>query len=79
MMIAQCVDMIPGEFIHTFGDVHIYSNQMDGVMEQINRTPLKLPTMWINPKVKDIFNFTITDFELKDYYHLDTIKYPVAI
>ena len=78
MMVAQCVDMVPGEFIHTLGDAHIYSDQMDGVREQISRIPLIPPTMWINPEVKDIFSFKLEDFELKNYWHLEPIKYPVA-
>lgn len=79
MMIAQCVDMIPGEFIHTFGDVHIYFNQVNGVKEQLTREPRRLPKMIINPEKKDIFSFTMDDFKLEGYDPHPGIDYPISI
>ena len=79
MMVAQCVGMVPGKFIHTHGDAHVYAPHLEGAREQLKRTPHKLPTMKINPKVKDIDGFTIDDFELVGYVHDDPIKYDIAI
>lgn len=79
MMIAQCVNMLPNEFIHTTGDSHIYSNQLEGVKEQLTREPYELPTMIINPNKTDIFDFNIDDFKLVDYTCHPKIDYPIAI
>lgn len=79
MMIAQVCDMEPGEFIHTFGDVHIYSNHMEQVNLQLSRTPYPLPTMKLNPAVKDIFDFKFEDFTLENYQSHPAIKAPVAV
>lgn len=79
MMIAQCVNMIPGEFIHTFGDIHVYSNQIEKFKEQLEREPLPLPKMKINPEVKDIFSFKYSDFELVDYQSHPKIDYPISV
>jgi len=79
MMIAQVCDLEPGEFIHTFGDVHIYSNHMDQVNLQLTRTPYPLPTMTINPAVKNIFDFQFEDFKLENYQFHPAIKAPVAV
>ena len=79
MMIAQVCDLKPGEFIHTLGDTHIYHNHFDQVRLQLSRTPLKLPTMKINPNVKDINDFKFEDFELVGYECYDTIKAQVAV
>jgi thymidylate synthase len=79
MMIAQVCDLEPGEFVHTFGDVHIYSNHLEQVKEQLGRTPKPFPTMKINPEVKDIFGFKYEDFELVGYDSWPTIKAPVAV
>ncbi len=80
MMIAQCVNMVPGDFIHTFGDLHIYSNHIFKYRtEQMNREPYPLPKMWINPEVKDIFSFTIDDFKLIDYKSHDKIEYEISV
>ena len=79
MMLAQVCDLEPGDFIHTFGDAHLYSNHMEQVEEQPSRNTFPLPTMKINPKVKDIFAFTFDDFELVDYQCHPHIKAPVAI
>ena len=79
MMIAQVCDLLPGEFIHAFGDVHIYSNHFEQVRLQLSRTPFPLPTMQINPAVKDIFGFKFEDFELQGYQCYPAIKAPVAV
>lgn len=79
MMIAQVCDLQPGEFIHTFGDVHIYSNHRDQVNLQLSRIPFPLPTMKINPAVKNIFEFKFEDFTLENYQSHPAIKAPVAV
>jgi thymidylate synthase len=79
MMIAQVCDLKPKEFIHTFGDVHIYSNHVDQVKLQLSRTPKKLPIMKINPNVKSIFDFQFEDFELTEYNPDPHIKGDVAV
>lgn len=79
MMLAQVCDLEPGEFVHTFGDVHIYSNHMEQVELQLTRDPRPLPTMKINPEVKDIFGFKFEDFELINYDPHPHIKGEVAV
>lgn len=79
MMIAQVCDLKPKEFIHTFGDVHIYSNHVEQVKLQLSRTPKKLPIMKINPNVKSIFDFQFEDFELTEYNPDPHIKGDVAV
>lgn len=79
MMIAQVVDLEPGEFIHTFGDAHIYNNHFDQVNEQLNRDPKPLAKMKINPKVKNIDDFTFEDFSLEGYESWPAIKAPIAV
>jgi thymidylate synthase len=79
MMLAQVCDMDPGEFIHTFGDVHIYTNHLEQVNLQLSRTPFPLPTMKLNPAVKNIFDFTFEDFTLENYQSHPSIKAPVAV
>jgi len=79
IMIAQVCDLEPGEFVHTFGDVHIYSNHMEQVNLQLSRTPYPLPTMKLNPAVKNIFDFKFEDFTLENYQSHPAIKAPVAI
>jgi thymidylate synthase len=79
MMIAQVCDLGPGDFVHTFGDVHIYSNHMEQVNLQLSRTPFSLPTMKLNPAVKDIFEFKFEDFTLENYQSHPAIKAPVAV
>ncbi|HOZ68103.1 MAG TPA: thymidylate synthase [Chitinophagaceae bacterium] len=79
MMVAQVCDLQPGDFVHTFGDVHIYKNHMDQVNLQLSRTPFPLPQMKINPAVKDIFGFHFEDFTLENYQSHPGIKAPVAV
>ena len=79
MMIAQVCDLEPGEFVHTLWDAHIYNNHFEQVKEQLSREPLEIPQMKINPEVKDIFSFTIDDFELQNYKSHPTIKAPIAV
>lgn len=78
-MIAQVCDLTPGEFIHTIGDAHIYLNQVEKVKEQISREPQPLPTLWINPDVKDITEFTMDDFILDNYDPHPHIDYPFSV
>ncbi|MEK7582989.1 MAG: thymidylate synthase [Patescibacteria group bacterium] len=79
MMMAQVTGLKLGEFVHTFGDVHIYLNHVEQVDEQLSRTPRALPTMKINPAVKSIFDFRYEDFTLENYDPLPSIKAPIAI
>ena len=79
MMIAQVCNLEIGEFIHTFGDVHIYSNHLEQVEIQLKRKPKKLPRIKINPDIDDVFNFTFDDFELIDYNPHPAIKAVVSI
>ena len=78
-MIAQVCDLEVGEFIHTLGDAHIYVNHVEQVQEQLSREPLALPTLWINPDVKDITKFTMEDFRLDGYNCHPPIKAPMAV
>ncbi len=79
MMVAQVCDLKPGEFVHTLGDAHLYSNHMEQVKEQLRRKPGALPSMLINPAIKDIFQFRFDDFTLLDYNAAPTIKAPIAV
>ncbi len=79
MMIAQVTGLRPGDFIHTFGDVHLYTNHLEQTDRQLSRTPMALPTMKINDTVKDIFSFTFDDFDLQDYESHPHIPAPVAV
>ena len=78
-MMAQVCDLQPGEFIHTFGDVHIYNNHIDQVNLQLSRKPFPLPTMKLNPEIKNIFDFRFEDFTLENYQFHPAIKAPVAV
>jgi len=79
LMIAQVTGLQPGDFVHTFGDAHLYSNHMEQVEEQLSREPRPLPVMSINPTVTDLFSFQYDDFELKDYDPYPPISAPVAV
>ena len=79
MMMAQVCGLQPGEFVHTFGDVHLYSNHVEQAREQISRTPGELPKMLINPDVKSLFDFRHEDFTLVNYEPQPHIKAPIAV
>ena len=79
MMVAQVCGLAYGDFVHSFGDVHLYNNHFDQARLQLSRTPFALPTMKINPEVKDIFSFQFSDFTLENYECHPGIKAPVAI
>lgn len=79
MMIAQVCDLEVGEFIHTFGDAHIYNNHMEQLELQLSRKPKALPKMILNPAIKDIFEFTYNDFKLEGYEPHESIKGSVAV
>lgn len=79
MMIAQVCGLQPGEFVHTFGDAHLYLNHLEQVDEQLSRKPLPLPVMKINPEVTSIFDFKYEDFELIGYESHPAIKAPIAV
>lgn len=79
MMVAQVCDMEPGEFVHSFGDVHLYKNHFEQAQLQLTRKPFPLPQMKINPDVKNIFDFKFEDFELVNYQSHPPIKAPVAV
>lgn len=79
MMLAQVCDLKPGDFVHTFGDVHIYANHMEQVRLQLSREPRPLPAMRINPAVRDLFGFRYEDFTLENYDPWPAIKAPVAV
>ena len=78
-MIAQVCGLEAGEFVHVLGDAHIYLNHVEQVKEQLVREPLPLPTLWINPDVRDILTFTMEDFRLDGYTSHDSIKAPMAV
>jgi len=79
MMIAQACDLKLGDFVHTFGDTHLYLNHLDQAREQLSREPRKLPVMKLNPAVKDLFAFKYEDFKLEDYEPHPAIRAPVAV
>lgn len=79
MMVAQVVGLQPGDFVHTLGDAHLYLNHLEQTDLQLSRAPFALPTLRINPDVKDLFAFKFEDFELIDYQHHAPIKAPVAV
>ena len=79
LMIAQVTGYKPGEFIHTFGDLHIYLNHLEQVNLQLSREPKPLPKIWINHQVKDIFSFQFEDFRIENYDPWPAIKAPVAV
>jgi thymidylate synthase len=79
LMVAQVCDLTPGEFVHTFGDAHLYLNHIDQARLQLSRQPLPLPEMKINPSVKDIFAFRYEDFELHNYQAHPSIKAEISV
>jgi len=79
MMVAQVVGLEPGDFVHTFGDVHIYLNHLEQVETQLSREPYPLPEMKINPDKRDLFDFRFEDFELQGYQHHPPISAPIAV
>ncbi len=79
MMVAQVCDLELGDFVHTFGDAHLYLNHLEQVETQLAREPLPLPTMKINPDVKDLFAFTFEDFELQNYESHPHISAPISV
>jgi thymidylate synthase len=79
LMIAQVTDLKPGEFIHTFGDAHIYNDHKEQIELQLTREPKPLPQMKLNPKIKNIFDFKFDDFELINYNHHPSIKGKVSV
>jgi thymidylate synthase len=79
MMVAQVTDLQPGDFVHTFGDVHLYTNHLEQAREQLGRQPRPLPTMKLNPTVRDLFHFRFEDFELLNYDPHPAIKAQVAV
>jgi thymidylate synthase len=79
MMVAQVTGYRPGEFVHTFGDAHLYCNHLEQARTQLARHPLPLPSMKINPEVDDLFSFRFEDFELVNYQYHPHIKAPIAV
>jgi thymidylate synthase len=79
MMVAQVCDLQPGDFVHTFGDVHLYLNHVDQAREQLTRDPRPLPSMRLNPAVRSLFDFNFSDFTLEHYDPHPAIKAPIAV
>jgi thymidylate synthase len=79
MMVAQVTDLAPGDFVHTFGDVHLYRNHLDQARLQLSRAPRALPTMYLNPAVQSVFDFTYDDFRLAGYDPYPRIAAEVAV
>ncbi|HKO54684.1 MAG TPA: thymidylate synthase [Thermoanaerobaculia bacterium] len=79
MMVAQVTGLQPGDFVHTLGDAHLYSNHLEQAREQLTRAPRPLPTMKLNPEVRSIFDFEFSDFTLENYDPHPSIKAPIAV
>src|SRR3989344_4004008 len=78
-MVAQVTDLTPHECVLTLGDAHIYHDHLSAVEEQLKRVPHNLPTLWLNPEIKNIDDFTMDDIKLENYTHDETIKAPMAV
>jgi thymidylate synthase len=79
MMVAQVAGLVPGDFVHTFGDLHLYQNHLDQTREQLSRDCRSLPRLKLNPAIKDIRDFKLEDFELINYDPHPSIKAPIAV
>ena len=79
MMVAQVTGLELGDFVHSFGDAHLYTNHMDQIEEQLSRETLPLPILKINPKVTNLFDFVYEDFDLQNYESHSAISAPVAV
>jgi thymidylate synthase len=79
LMVAQVTNLAPGEFIHTFGDAHLYNNHIEQAELQLTREPRELPTLRINPDVRSIFDFRYDDFQIENYHPHPAISAPVAV
>lgn len=79
MMVARVTGLEAGDFVHTLGDAHLYSNHFEQAREQLSRTPKALPTLWINAQVKDLFAFRFEDFRLENYAADASIRAPIAV
>jgi thymidylate synthase len=79
MMVAQVCDLTPGDFVHTLGDAHLYSNHLEQAREQLTREPRPLPSMRLNPEIRSIFDFKFSDFTLENYDPHPAIKAPIAV
>ncbi len=78
-MVAQVTNLQPGEFIHTLGDAHLYTNHLEQAREQLAREPRPLPSMTLNPEVRSLFDFKFSDFTLESYDPHPAIKAPIAV
>jgi len=78
-MMAQVCGLKPGDFVHTLGDAHLYSNHIEQANEQLTRKPGPLPSLWLNPDVDDIFKFQYTDIKIENYNPAPLIAAPVAV
>ena len=78
-MVAQVTGLVPGEFVHTFGDVHLYRNHIEQADLQLARTPHPLPTLWLNPTVRSLDDFRFADIEIRDYRCHEAIRAPIAV
>jgi thymidylate synthase len=78
-MVAQVCGLRPGDFVHTFGDVHLYDNHVEQAALQLDREPRHLPSLWLNPEITDINEFAYADIKVIDYDPWPTIKAPVAV
>jgi thymidylate synthase len=79
VMVAHVVDLVPGDFVHTFGDLHLYNNHLDQAREQLTREYRPLPRMKLNPAIKNLRDFKFEDFELVNYDPHPSIKAPIAV